>query len=58
MTPFVVEKLIAIVSDCHGVAGRVAGAGPRVDDELAPVVHGDGRAATALVGGDAAAAPR
>ena len=48
---------MAIVSDSHGAPARVAGAGPRVDDELAPVVHGHGRAATALVGGDASAAP-
>ena len=53
MTPFVVEKLIAIVSDCHGAPAALRVAGPRVDDELTPVVHGHGGAATALVRGDA-----
>ena len=51
-TPFVVEKLIAIVSESHGSPGRIARAGPRVHDQLAPVVDGDRRAAAALVARD------
>ena len=54
MTPLVVEKLMAIVSDCHGSPAALRVPVHASTTSVALVEHGDRRAPTVFVGGHSA----